>query len=1003
MAARRASTRVIGAVRGAPANRSSRNRRFALWLAVMLAGAPLLAPRPAPAQEAAQAQPAASPEDARFAAAHELVLAKKYPEAAAALEKFLADFPKHPKAIQARLELGAALLEIGKPAEAIAAYSAVLPETQSPDLRFQAYYGIGRAHLLLKDDVKAIEALTQAEALTKQDPQYGPAVRVALGDALFRQGKLPEALEAYSDFLARFPDHLDAARAYYGVGEINWLNGNYTEASITFRNFVDKYWRSPLASAAGVKAGDSYLALGKLEDAEFEYRRVLRDYLETPAAPQAQIGLGKISFAKREFANARSAFQAAGLVFAASGIGPEADLRIADTFRAEKNLEEAKKRYTELLVSPNSAVAREARYSLGLTHLADEKTPAAVAEFTRLSEDPQSGRFGQLSRLRLAEVKSAAGDPAAAAALIRPVLTGRADPDVRDEASLLLGEALLRTRDVAGADTELSALLKRAPQGPLSARATVLLAEARVQMSKPAEAVTLLSELLGRGLEPDTRAAALAGLGDAQIRSKQEKEGVAALREVLEKHPTAPSAASAARTLLAYYQTTNQGPQAAEMEQLLAQRYGGSATAEDTLLAQADQLLQGGKFEEARALYSSVLDRKPDRSRRTRARAGAAESLASLKKPAEAAAQLAELGKEAAAPAVLADAHFRVGRAYEKSGNAAAALAEYRAARTAGPSPETAPALLLGLGRLLEDAQKPAEAEAALRELITAHPKAPVLPEALYELAWTLLDQGKPDAARPVFVRLATDFPKHALAADAAFRVGEQDFQSGDYAAAAARYRQAAAAGTAVSDRAAYKLGWALRLSGDHAGAADAFSQVVKLAPQGPLAQESRVRAGEALLHLEKDAEALAQFEAVLKSGGAARSDPDLLVQARVGAALAYLQQGAGDKALTLATEAAVPANGWYGGKAQLARAEAVFLKEGPKAALVEFSRGASLYARHRDVAAEAWFRVAECYEKSGDLKSALAAWQRVVDSYPGTEWAARARERLGKPAAAAR
>jgi TolA-binding protein len=52
-------------------------------------------------------------------------------------------------------------------------------------------------------------------------------------------------------------------------------------------------------------------------------------------------------------------------------------------------------------------------------------------------------------------------------------------------------------------------------------------------------------------------------------------------------------------------------------------------------------------------------------------------------------------------------------------------------------------------------------------------------------------------------------------------------------------------------------------------------------------------------------------------------------------------------------------------------------------------------------VAAEAWFRSAECYEKLGDAKSAQAAWQRVVDSYAGTDWAKRAADKLNaKPSA---
>lgn len=960
-----------------------------------------LAPSPARAQAAAvQAQPAAAA-DAAFQAASALFTQKKFAEAAPLLEKFVADFPKHPKAVQARLQWGASLLETGKPGPAAAAFQVVLTETQSPDLLFEAHYGSGRAYLALKDDVKAAASLQEAVRLSQQDRQNGPAVRLLLGDTLLRLGRAADALATYTDFHNRWPEHDQAPLAYYGIGESNRLLGNHVEAAITFRNFTDKHWRLPQASEASLKAGDAFLAAGRMDEAEEEYRRVLKDYLETPSAPRAQIGLGRLTFLQRDYPSARSAYQAAAVVFGNAGIGTEVELRIAETYLAERNWEEAGKRYAVLSAASDPAVSREARYGMARTQQGEGKLQAAVAEFSRLSEGPDTGRWGHLSRLRLAEIRTQSGDHAAALALIRPIFEARPEPDVRDEASLGLAEALLKSQDAAAAEAEVNALLKRAPQGPYAGRAKVLVAEARLA-TKPAEAIALLTELLATKLDPDTRAGALSGLGRAHLQAKQEKEGVTALNEVLEKHATAPAAAPAARALLAHYQAAGQVAKAAELEALINQLYGGATRVDDGLLSQAERLVQAGKHDEALKLYGQVLAQNPDRDRRLRVRGGMAESLAALKKPAEAAAQLAELAKDNAPAPVLAGIRYRVGRAHEKAGNGTAALAEYRAARQLGPEPEVAPGLLLNLARLLCENQKPAEAEPPLRELLTKHPKSPLLPEALYELAWVHLDLGQTEQARPVFIRLATDHPAHPLAADASFRIGEQEFRAGNYPAAIARYRVAAASKTPAAESAAYKLGWALRQTGDHAGAAQAFLRVLEAAPKGKLALESRTRAGEALLRLEKDKEALEQFQAVLSVQPVTAQDRELWIQAKVGAAQAYLTLGDSAKALELASETAMPANGWYGGRAQLARAEAVFQKDGPKAAVAEFSRGASLYARHRDVAAEAWFRVAECYEKLNDGKAAQAAWQRVVDQFAGTEWADRSRDRLNRAPAAA-
>jgi TolA-binding protein len=172
--------------------------------------------------------------------------------------------------------------------------------------------------------------------------------------------------------------------------------------------------------------------------------------------------------------------------------------------------------------------------------------------------------------------------------------------------------------------------------------------------------------------------------------------------------------------------------------------------------------------------------------------------------------------------------------------------------------------------------------------------------------------------------------------------------------------------------------------------------------PKSDLAPECRVRAGEAYLALEDDDRALAQFQAALKLGQAAGHE--LSVQAKVGAATVLLMQGQAERARALAEPLASPANGWSGGRAQLIRAEALFLKEGAKAALAEYLRAATLYGRYADLAAEAQFRAAECYQRLGDAMAARAAWQRVVDRYGSTEWAAKSREKLrSSPAARGR
>lgn len=1005
-------------------------RRGPLLLSLLLPVA--TAGLPARGQQAgAPAAAAAQPGDAELNAAVALVVAGKHAEAVPALRKFLAEFPQHAGVLPARLRLGEALIATRQATEALRLYQEILDGNPAPAFRAGALLGLGRAHAALEAPEKALPALSEAFRLTEYDERQGPPAAFALGELFLAQRRFAEAAQAFHR-VTRWPQDALAPRAYFQVGECYRQAENLLEAAIAYRNMAAAHPRDPLAPKASVLAGGLYLQLGRLDEAEAEFRRVLERTPASPEAPHAQLGLGRVSLARGNPAAARAAFQAAAVLFPGEAVAAEARLRLADTFLAEGNLEEARKRYNSLLEHRDPVLAGEARYSLARVHAAGEQPAAAAAEYEKLMAAPGAGRWSLLARLRLAELRAGAGDTAAALELLRPLADGRLGGEThraeQDEAALRVGEHLSRREEWAAAERELSALLRRSPAGPHRELAAAHLARLRLAQGDAAGAAERATAVLAGRPGPAARAVALCTLGRVRLAStkKEEQEaGVTALREVLERHekePEAPDAApEAARALLGYYQETRQQERAAEMERLLASRFAGPAAAVAAMLAAAEQDLEAGRLEPAAAAFTAVLDRRPDRSARVRARAGLAEIAAARKRPEEAAEQTRLLAAEAPSPAALAKAHVRIARAHERGGNPVAALAAYRAALAAGPDAETAPGALLAAGRLLEAEGRPAEAAPLYRELVNRYGKAPQVPEALYALAWCQLAESGTAGARPVFLRLVEEHPRHPLAADAQFRLGEAEFAAGRYPAAIPRYRAAAAAARndALAEKASYRLGWALRLTGDHAAAAEAFQKARARAPQGELAAECRVRAAEELLEqatAEAAEAALAELEPLLPApraaengdaepaAGKGRPAPEaaLAIQARVAAARAHLLLGAPAEALALAGPAARPAHGWYGARAQLLRAEALLRADGggPRAAVNEFLRVVSLFARYRDLAAEAQYRAGECYATLGNAAAAAAAWQRAAGLYPGTPWAERSRRKLDAPPA---
>jgi TolA-binding protein len=466
-----------------------------------LAAALCVAPLAGGAQEAG---------DPVFAAAQQLAVQKKYSDAAPALEKFLAAYPKHAKAQQARLALGEALLALDKPEPAAQAYLAVLNDRPAPDLKAEALMGLGRARLVLKQDAAAVETLAEVFTMTAQDSRNGPPASLLYGEALNRLGRHAEAARVF-DRVQKWPEHPDAPRGHYLTGEAYRLAGNHLEAAVTLREVSQRHWRQPFAAQAGLSSGESYLAIKEYAEAEQEFRRVLKEYLESPAAPRAQLGLGHIAMATGSYGVARQAYQAAGLVFASAGIGPESELRMADTYLAEKNVDEARVRYQKLIASVDRKVAGEAWYTLAQTYHQAGDLGKAAETYQKLGGDRTTGRWAHRGLIRIAELQGGAGNADKAADALRAVLADQPERAIRDEAQLALGAMLLKQGQAAAAETELNAVAQRTPPGEHTHAAAALAAQCRLELADAAGALARTTPLLEQPLPRSTSAQAAGG------------------------------------------------------------------------------------------------------------------------------------------------------------------------------------------------------------------------------------------------------------------------------------------------------------------------------------------------------------------------------------------------------------------------------------------------------------------------------------------------------------
>ena len=117
-------------------------------------------------------------------------------------------------------------------------------------------------------------AATQTAALAGGTPQeqYDQAF------GLLSRTQYKQAATAFSAFLERNADHELAGNAKYWLGETYYVQGQYTEAAVTFAEGFQDYPNSPKAPDNLLKLGKSLAALDQNDDACGTYAELIRRY-----------------------------------------------------------------------------------------------------------------------------------------------------------------------------------------------------------------------------------------------------------------------------------------------------------------------------------------------------------------------------------------------------------------------------------------------------------------------------------------------------------------------------------------------------------------------------------------------------------------------------------------------------------------------------------------------------------------------------------------------------
>jgi len=992
-----------------------------LWLvaALLLGGAEVFA------QEGSDAA------TRQYALAASLQNRGTHDRAAEEWSRFIAQYPADPRLDRAFHYRGICQLKLNRPEEAARSFQTVVDQYPKSELREESRLQLGMAQYGEGQQGKA-ERYDRAAATFRTvlaaSPQ-GKSVPQALfylGECLYQRGKKAEAIESYAALLAKFPDDALVADALYALAVAQQEMDQSANAEKSFALFLKRFPENQLATEVLMRRGDALFALGESEAAA----KCLATAAAKPGFALADYAAFRQAAAVAELKRLEEAarlYVAMADRFPRSAYATEARLAAGRLLFQTGNLTAAQ---TILARVGDKAHALEAAHWTARSLLKQHKPAEALAVAERVLSADAAGSMAAQVLLdqadALYELPGRRGEAATRYALLAQKYP---QERVAPQAAYMASVTALELRDYGRALQLAQDFLQRYPAGDWVPDVTFVAAESSLQLGKAVEAAKLYGQLLKswpthadvetwrvrRGLAlsmakdyrgaidaleanaaklatPELRAEALYVVGSSQLELGQADKAVASLVASL---AAAPGWRLADETLLGLAEAQRQKKDFTAAQASLAkliQDYPRSGTLERASYRLGEYRYAAGDLSGAATQYAQVVKRWPQGALTAHALHGLAWARLGLGDCPGAIEAASALITRFGGDKLVDRARYARGLARQQLRQFQPAADDLTAFLKNSPGADRSDARY-ALALCQVGLKQYAAAVATLTGLLKDDPQYAAADRVLYELAWAEQSRGRPAEAATVFRRLGEKYRASPLAAESLFHAGEYAYQQGDYVAAGTAYHAAMekAAGAALGEKAAHRLGWAYWRMKEFANAQTAFYYQRKTWPEGPLVADATFLEAECLLEQKKYDEALKLFAEVKNPTG---KDFALLARLHAGRAAGQLARWA--ESLR-----------WLNQAAELARhspllTEVLFEQAQAQQNLGQRAEAVRLYQQviaqsEGEVAARAQFMIGHVQVEEGKPAEAVKSFYKVAYGYSFPRWQAEAMYAAGQ------
>lgn len=933
---------------------------------------------------------------------------ERWDQASAGFQKFIKDYPKHPRIPTARFFLGLSQVNEGEYKAARDNLKLFVQEAPTSRNVGHATYRIAECSYLLDDLPRAEPELAEFVTKYKDDPLVERALPY-LADVQLRTNKVDQALKSFQEAMQKFPAGPMLEDCEFGVAKCYEAKQQLDQAIAIYAKLAAQTGNDR-APEAQLNLGSRYYDLEQYDKAAAAFEKFEQTFPKSPLLSVARLNHGFSLFETNQFEKASEQFVIAGK-------DPQ-QAPVAGYWQAQC--------LSSLGKYPAAAELLKGLYAKYHDHEFAEKllfTEAEAEQHQGHFADAQKlflelvGRFPPTSEraddaLHLAtQCAFDAGNTADAEKLLAQFNQTFPNSPLRWDEQLLAGRLQILKGQAAASLPIFDKILKEEAAEPVKNWARYYIGFAQLELGQPIDALQA-TESLAQVVDKDPKLAAFAAVflirGAAQL-TMANREPVANTQRDMYA-----AAASSASLFLSKQPQAKEADQALSIRalasahsglkdrakgdiELLVKDYANSPGVPKALYEIAEVAYSNEDWEWSTQLFTALAAKGKESKYYLPAMMGHAWSVFKQKQYDMSGKLFAQVVTEFSDGKDAPEASFMQGKSLQNGSQVAAAVPVFDSTLQKYPTSKFAYLAGLEAARIRRDTMQYAEADKAFAAVLEKFPMPEHLDKILHEWAMSNYEGKEYARSDAVFERLLKDVPASDLADNARLSLAESDLVSGKLDVAKQKFQELEKdpkSDETVQQVALYQL---IQVNAEQHNWAEIrrYSDALNTRfPQSKYHWLAEFHGAEADLNLMDVTKAIPRLKAIVaQKGDAAIANEPWFGEAWKLLAEAQLRDKQHDEVAKTVAEC----RQWNPDfplqylldeiAARSLKAQAKF----PEAIKLFQQVVNDPFGAKTETAAKAQFMIAECYLFMKDLKQADTAYLTVVIKYKFPEWQAAA------------